>query len=520
MKLILKLRLFFLLMLALALSGAALSVWSGRQAGFYLDRIGLAHMVYEANLELSNHTYQLFKQFGDSLIIGDKDRGPDERNLLIGKIRQDIDRIRNLIGQEIELVGEEEIEELESLSRLEFQIESLFRELTEITSDSPRTDIARNWGRLSVILDGNIDQDFRTEIEAALKEEAEEARETRALVQDRLALYQSLSVLFAVLAGVIGLASLIVLRRSVQMPMMTLSEGAKRLSAGDMSHRIASTGNDEMAELARTLNHLADRVEAREKHLTSSNQKLEEKVSDRTARLETLLEETRKAESNRKRLMADVSHELRTPLTIIQGEADIALRGSKVPEDYRDALTRVREAATHTARLVDDLLFVARSETGEPRLKVREMDLLNLATAVAETNVLDMTIHTSLTSAPLQGDLERMRQVILILVENARHYGGEKIEIQLHREPDDSYRLSVADDGPGMTEEDKKNAFERFFRGSNAARRYSEGTGLGLPVARSIVQAHGGTVTLEDRPGGGLIASLVLPAKPMLKAVS
>lgn len=520
MKLTSKLRLFFILMLMLALSGTSLSVWSARQAGFYLERISLAHKVYEANLQLSNHTYQLFKQFGDALIVGEPVTGPNEKVMLISMIRGDIDRIRLLIGQEIELVGEEEIEELEELSKLEVQIENLFRELSEITVQTSATDLADNWDRLSRILDGDIDRDFRARIESAVAEEAEEARETHILAQDNLLLYQGLSAIFAAIASLTALIGYVALRRGVHWPIVKLSEGARQLSSGDLSHRIDVRGRDEIAELAGVLNVLAERVEARERRLTSSNEDLEQKVADRTARLEHLLKDSKKAENNRKRLMADVSHELRTPLTIIRGEADIALRGSKPPEDYREALTRVREAATHTAKLVDDLLFVARSESGEARLTMREVDLLQMARSLVDAKNTEIPVLTSLTAAPMQGDQDRLQQVLLILLDNARHYGGNAIEIQLHRDSAHTYSLTVADDGPGMTTEEKKQAFDRFFRGSDAARRYDLGTGLGLPVARSIIQAHGGEITLEDRSGGGLMATVTLPAKPLLRAVS
>lgn len=520
MKLISKLRLFFVLMLVLALSGAVLSVWSARQAGYFLERINLAHKVYEANLQLSNHTYQLFKQFGDALIVGEPATGPNEKAMLISKIRGDIDRIRLLIGQEIELVGDEEIPELEELSRLELQIESLFRELSEIALQPTGADIAGNWERLSRILDGDIDKDFRARIESAVAEEAEEARETHILAQERLLQFQGLSAIFAAIAAFTALLGFVALRRGVHRPIVKLNEGARQLSGGDLAHRIDVRGRDEIAELADVLNQLAERVEARERRLTSSNEDLEQKVADRTARLEHLLNDSQKAENNRKRLMADVSHELRTPLTIIRGEADIALRGSKQPEDYREALARVREAATHTARLVDDLLFVARSEAGEAKLTMREVDLLQMANGLVDEKERAIPVLTSLTAAPMQGDQDRLQQVLLILLDNARHYGGNAIEIQLHRDSANTYSLTVADDGPGMTEDEKRQAFDRFFRGSDAARRYDLGTGLGLPVARSIIQAHGGEITLEDRPGGGLMAAVTLPAKPLLRAVS
>jgi signal transduction histidine kinase len=110
--------------------------------------------------------------------------------------------------------------------------------------------------------------------------------------------------------------------------------------------------------------------------------------------------------------------------------------------------------------------------------------------------------------------------VLGILLENARHYGGGgEIALGLDRATE-GWRLSVADRGPGMSDAEKAGAFERFYRGPQAADRYGEGVGLGLPVAKSIVEAHGGTLTLEDRDGGGLVAVVMLPLTPKLRLVS
>ncbi len=518
MTLINRLRLFFALMLAIAIGGAFASAWSTRRATYHLERIGLAHEAYEAHLRLSNHTYQLFKQFGDALIVGDQDGGSGE-TALISTIRGDIATIRLIIGREIELVGEEEIEELTALARIETQIEGLFKELAAVTGDEPG-DAARDWRRLTVILDGDIDRDFKAQIDAALAEEAGEVAETRDAIGRQLFVYQALALFFAAIAAAGAIASYVALRRAVQRPMRALSEAATRFSAGDLAHRIGARGHDELADLAGTFDRMAERLAAREAALTATNAELERRVADRTMRLETLLAAARKAEADRKRLLADVSHELRTPLTVIKGEAEIALRGKDKPLDvYKEALQRAREAAGHTARLVDDLLFVARNEAQEARLQFEEFDLLDLLRAATTSNGRAVPLVTDLDAALMRGDPGRVRQTAMILLENARHYGGQTVLVRLDRTPQ-GYRLAVEDDGPGMDEAEKAGAFERFFRGSNAAERYGEGAGLGLPVARAIVEAHGGTIALDDRPGGGLIAAVTLPDKPPLRVVA
>ena len=94
----------------------------------------------------------------------------------------------------------------------------------------------------------------------------------------------------------------------------------------------------------------------------------------------------------------------------------------------------------------------------------------------------------------------------------AHRYGGETVTLRIDKSVG-GYRVAVEDDGPGMTQEERERAFQRYFRGSNAASHYSEGVGLGLPVAKSIIDAHGGAITIEERDGGGLIVAFTVPAR-------
>lgn len=523
LRLVARLRLLFMLMLSVCLGSAALSVWSVRQTYVHLERMDLAHRAYEAHLALSNDTYQLFKQYGDALVIGDRDRGAGER-ALIASIRGDIAEIRTIIGAEIELVGEDEVDELQALAQIELKIEALIRAFDSVLNSglqqaAPPDEFSADWRRLSHILDAEIDRDFREMIRAALDEEASEVAETRDVAERQLRLLQVLAGVSAVIALLAAFASFWTLNRRVKKPMERLVAGVRDFGEGDMARRVGMDGTDELAEIAAAFDMMAARVEENATRLVRQNTELEAAVADRTGQLEDMLAQARRAESDRRRMLSDVSHELRTPLTIIKGEAEVALRGGeKSLTDYRDALTRTRDAATHTARLVDDLLFVARSEEGHARLKARDIDLVELLRDTLETFGGGAEIENGADTAPLHGDPDRIGQAVMVLLENARHHGGDEVLVRLGATPG-GWRIAVEDNGAGMSDEDKARAFERYYRGANAAGRYGSGVGLGLPVARAIAQAHKGTITLEDRPGSGLIAALTLPRKQRLEAV-
>ena len=521
MKTITKLRLLFILMLLIGLGSAGAAFWSARQADFHIARMSLAHQVHEQHLALSSHTYQLFKQYGDAFIIGDRDKGAGEA-ALTARIRQDIERIRTLVGEEIDLVGMEEVEELQVLAQIEQKIERLIVALERLSTSTTTFDdsFSSHWSELSRILDDDIDRDFYSLIEEMLAEEAEELEETRESVDRQLSFHQTLITILVIAAIVALLVCLRLLHQLISQPVEQLLTGIRRFSDGDLSKPIGLQGKDEFAEISETLDLMAEKLVERTEALASQNADLERAVEERTERLGRLLEEMRRSEAGRRRMLADVSHELRTPLTIIRGEAEIALRGEeKQPAVYREALLKAKEAADHTAHLVDDLLFIARNESGHARLRIDDMDLKAILSELAQNLEQADILSTDLDQAPMRGDADRLRQAALILLQNARQYGGDRITLRLDHSPR-GYRVAVEDNGPGMSDAEKENAFQRFFRGSNAAERYADGVGLGLPVARSVVEAHGGTVSLEDRPGGGLVAVIDIPRQRPLKAVS
>ncbi|NJN46854.1 MAG: hypothetical protein HC808_10680 [Candidatus Competibacteraceae bacterium] len=231
MRLISKLHLAFGVMLCIAFGSSALTVWSARQAAFYLERTQLAHQVYETYLALSSHTYQLFKQFGDAMLIGNRDRGTGEERLL-DTLRSDVVYIRQLIAQEIQLVGEEEIEELELLARIERNIEELLIEHQNILAAKQAGLDAEYKQRLVTMLDVKIDQNFNQLIEEAVMEEAEEVHENRQETAAKLKRFQFMALVFGLIAAIATLASLWALRRDIKQPIERLLERCRGTATG------------------------------------------------------------------------------------------------------------------------------------------------------------------------------------------------------------------------------------------------------------------------------------------------
>jgi signal transduction histidine kinase len=307
-----------------------------------------------------------------------------------------------------------------------------------------------------------------------------------------------------------------------------LHKGAVAFTSDDLNHRIPELQEWEFEQLGTAFNAMAKQLADHRAYMRDSNIRLEAIVEERTRALKTSNEILALVDENRRKLLADISHEFRTPLTVIRGESEIALRGkTRSAEEYRETLGRIIEQADQTTRLVDDLLFIARADAGEPRLKVRPVSVSTLVNAVcddfkARAQQEGIAIRQELTAdkTVVMGDAGRLRQVFSILMDNALRYSSRdgQVIVGLRRQDSDIV-VTVRDRGIGLTEEESLQAFERFFRGGKA-QGHSSGTGLGLPVAKAIVEAHKGSITLEGKPGEGALATVVLPAEEKLRAVA
>jgi signal transduction histidine kinase len=219
-----------------------------------------------------------------------------------------------------------------------------------------------------------------------------------------------------------------------------------------------------------------------------------------------------------KRFVADASHELRAPLTAIQGNLELLLRHQDAPPAQKDVALREADREAHRlSQLVADLLALARADAGVPirRQKV-ELDRVVLeALATAQHLAGERAIElAALEPALIEGDPDRLKELFLILLDNAIRYTlpEEPVVMELRRR-DENAEVIVRDEGVGIAPEDLPKVFERFYRADPARTRDPGGTGLGLPIARWIAGAHGGHIELVSKPKGGTTVSVRLPLR-------
>ena len=231
------------------------------------------------------------------------------------------------------------------------------------------------------------------------------------------------------------------------------------------------------------------------------------------------LTETERVEKTRRDFIANVSHELRTPLTSIQGYTETLLDSAGENGHVREFLEIVRKNATRMSRLTEDLLTLARVESGEHRFDVQSTppaELLNDAVESFQDMVraqgMELTVEEVATT-PVNADREAIHQVFSNLIENAMKYANSGGKIVLGARPvDRGVQFYVRDFGPGVASEHLPRLFERFYRVDKARSRESGGTGLGLAIAKHIMLAHSGTIYAESELNHGSVFLFTLPA--------
>jgi two-component system, OmpR family, sensor kinase len=307
-----------------------------------------------------------------------------------------------------------------------------------------------------------------------------------------LVLLEALISLGAVAATTI--LALLIIRIGLR-PLQRMGTVAADIAAGDLTKRVEpATSTTEIGRLGLALNSMLSQIEVAFAERTASNARL-------------------------RRVIADASHELRTPLTSIRGYAEMLRRGAaESPTDSEAARRRIEDEAIRMTGLVDDLLVLARLDQGRP-LAREAVDLRDIANdAVADARVVAPRREISLSAngpVVVTGDDTRLRQVLGNLMRNALVHTPQQTAIEVAVATEDGLgRMSVADHGPGLDEDDVARIFEPFYRADPSRSRDSGGAGLGLSIVSAVVSAHGGRVKVTKTDGGGATFEVELPLAP------
>jgi signal transduction histidine kinase len=298
------------------------------------------------------------------------------------------------------------------------------------------------------------------------------------------------------IAGLTGAALLFSgLIASMRRPLEELVEASGRLAGGDLDARVKVGGLSETAALGNAFNEMAAELQRR---------------AGERDQLETMKDE----------FVLTASHELRSPLTSVQGFAELLmLERDRLSPKQAETVEVILDNTRHLVRLLNDLLDLARSDAGRLTIKPQPTDVGALVEDAARTmrgqtegkgQRLEVAVEPNLP--PIEVDPDRIRQVLVNLLTNAHEYCPQGAAISLKAERRDAeVQLVVADDGPGMAEDQLEHIFERFTRGDAGLTQHVGGTGLGLAISKSLVELHGGTIEASSTPGAGSTFRVWLP---------
>ena len=296
--------------------------------------------------------------------------------------------------------------------------------------------------------------------------------------------------LFLIIGGgmaiAIALIITIILSRRISSPVRLLTSTARELEQGDFSKRVTYDGKGEIGELAAAFNAMADGLE-------------------RTEKL-------------RRDMVNDTAHELRTPLSNIIGYLEAVRDGVVKPDEA--TINSLYNEATLLSHLIADLQDLALAEAGELKLVKQTVDLNEIVKqsvaavqAKAQTKEIKLNVIAPENTPRIQADPHRLRQVLQNLLKNALAYtpAGGSVEIEVSTDTKDKVTIKVTDTGEGIPEKEIANIFERFYRVDKSRARATGGHGLGLTIARRLVESHGGNITVKSQPGKGSCFSVTLP---------
>ncbi len=345
---------------------------------------------------------------------------------------------------------------------------------------------------------------------------------------------------------------LLFIARNVVQPVQQLSRAADIISEGNFSHRVNDTQKDELGHLGSTFNTMAGRLKAAYENLSRTNAELDAKVEQRTQALASANDQLNgelvhrkqteidlrkaitaaNAASNAKTLfLGNMSHELRTPLNAIIGFSDVIrgeLFGPVTNDKYLDYANDINQSGMHLLRLINELLDISRIEAGELSLSEQVIDLadcisesLHMLKEQAVTRGINL-IHAIADDLPfMRGDQTRIKQVLINLAGNAIKFTPPEgsVTVSAMKLPDGSVQLRITDTGIGISAADMQKVLEPFGQVANALTRAHEGAGLGLPLAKLLVERHEGVLLLDSAPGHGTTATVTFPAHRSVAAI-
>lgn len=485
-------------------------------------RVTVAYEQLQLMTQFAIEANRFSEQIAEMLLLGDDELADfeDARK----QVYEALHKLRAVTQREIKFVPTiEGVEESLELDRID-QFFQIFGQIERATERVTLLDRQGNRDQAIAIFRDEIENHLDPKLEELIRAGVEEEKAETRIAETAARRVITLSTLFISLITV-GIIVVIALTgsaflRSITRPVAVLAATARQFANGNLDLRSGLTSRDEFGLLSKTFDAMAVSLARNRDDMMRARQELEERVASRTAELALANKRLSLLDQQRIRFLAEASHELRTPLTALRGEAEVALRKVDAPaSSHRAALERIVEWSGEMTQLVDDLMFLARSDAEEIRLHFRNVSLLQLVNQVVQSLAhvdQDKRIsvrHEGSADVVVSADRRRLSQVVLIVIDNALKYAlpGTPISVLVTSDLASSEASVVVQDcGPGIPPDEQPFLFDRFFRGKLARIGDMPGSGLGLSIAKWIVDKHEGRIVVQSSRLGTSV-TVVLP---------
>lgn len=505
-----KLRFSFVILTIFTIFQAGLTLWVSKQSRYHLERSRIANILLSEFIDLGGNKQRLKVWLAQSLLT---DNAPTEEKIALqDKMQKTLIRLNNYLLKD-KIISEENPQDIiqvdgqiERLKTLEANILSLRSELDLISQGGRKTiDYREIWKFMIQVFDNLEGRDLKRLINDAIEIQRTRAAEAEFNSAQSILFFKKMVYALTVMTLLIAFVLAYLILKALQNPLEELVVATKAMMLGNLGHRIKEIDQSEFGLLANQFNLMADEIERSRTQEKNERKRIEKEVEDRTYELQNALRELKRTESERKSFLTSVGHELKTPATVIMGEAEVTLRGGrKDTDEYIETLKNIHLTSKQLSMRIEDLLVLAKDENEIFSVLESKVDgqffnnLVQTSSSIYKNGKSERFIYQLglAPTFPLSLDSKRIQQLIVILIDNALRYSPERSPIQIQTlEEKESIVLKITNTAYFLDDIQLDKIFEKYFRDEKAKRLRPDGLGVGLYIAKLIIEAHKGQLS-------------------------
>jgi two-component system, OmpR family, sensor kinase len=521
-----KLRLSFIIITLFTIIQAGVTLWVSQESRYHIERGRIANVLLSEFIDLGGNKQRLKVWLAQYLLTDFAP--PEEKTDLQDKMQKTLIRIERYLQYDRAISNEDRAEiqqvsqQFERLKTLEANILSLRSELDLITLGNRKTkDYREVWTFMIQVFDNLEGRDLKRLINDAIEIQRARASEAERNSAQSIIYFKKMVYTLTILTLLTAFFLAYFILKGLKKPLDKLVFATNEMTRGNLHHRITAIEQSEFGLLANQFNQMAEEIEKSRTQEKNERMRIEKEVEDRTFELQNALQELKAAETERKSFLTSVGHELKTPATVIMGEAEVTLRGGeKDTQEYIETLKNIHLTSKQLSMRIEDLLVLAKDENEifsifTSSVNGADFDKLLQATSslLVNTKPERISFECNLTKDIFVSiDSKRVQQLIVILMDNALKYSPEKSIISVQSSFDDqSIFVKITNTAYFIDDVSFSKIFEKYYRDEKARFLRPDGLGVGLYIAKLIVEAHGGILEAQKSSSTQFSLTFKLP---------